>query len=118
MIKGLLAYVYRNRPVSTCNLIKGNQVLVIGDGIPEVSEANGNEVVVLSQGAFRGLAKITPLIEPDYMCNGMFGNAYIACSDSRFNDAVAKIIGAKHFHGAVPLHDWSETWENYNRNLD
>lgn len=34
----------------------------------------------------------------------MMGGCYVATSDSRFGDAVEKIIGAR-FYGAVPLHD-------------
>lgn len=34
----------------------------------------------------------------------MFGGHYGATSDSRFNDAVAKLLGHS-FYGAVPIHD-------------
>jgi len=42
---------------------------------------------------------------------GMFGGAYVATSDSRFREATG-------MYGAVALHDWYESWEQYERNLD
>lgn len=34
----------------------------------------------------------------------MFGGNYGATSDSRFNDAVSKLLGSR-FYGALPIHD-------------
>jgi hypothetical protein len=41
----------------------------------------------------------------------MAGGSYIATSDSRFREAAG-------IYAAIPLHDWCETWDEYNRNID
>lgn len=38
----------------------------------------------------------------------MFGGTYVACSDSRFSQKVAQLLGHK-FYGAVAFHDRFET---------
>ena len=43
-----------------------------------------------------------------------FGGSYIATSDSRFSEAVEEITG-QDFYGAIPLHDRTDTWANYER---
>jgi hypothetical protein len=43
--------------------------------------------------------------------SGMFGGAYVATSDSRFSEATG-------MYGAVALHDWYESWEQYDANFN
>lgn len=43
-----------------------------------------------------------------------FGGSYVATSDSRFSEAVEEITG-QDFYGAIPLHDRTDTWANYER---
>ena len=51
---------------------------------------------------------------PEGHTNWTFGGSYIATSDSRFSEAVEEITG-NDFYGAIPLHDRTDTWENYER---
>lgn len=79
-----------------------DEALVIGEGIPEVFEANGLPVLKLVKGNLPGLAKLVPAgMEGKWF---MFGGNYAATSDSRFSKAVEKITGAP-FSGALPIHD-------------
>lgn len=57
--------------------------------------------VVLVEGALN-TAKIVPVDAVGQWT--MFGGNYAACSDSRFSDAVAGILGHR-FYGAVAIHD-------------
>ena len=67
-------------------------------------------VAMLVAGNVKGTVKIVPAILND---NGMYvatrqwcmmGGNYAATSDSRFYEAIRRIIGAQ-FDGAVPIHD-------------
>jgi hypothetical protein len=62
--------------------------------------------VKLVRGAMSGIARIVP-IEVEHRCTQMGGN-YAATSDSRFSEAVEKIVGTR-FYGAVPVHDRVES---------
>jgi hypothetical protein len=60
--------------------------------------------VMLVKGNLPGTVKIVPVAELDKGSWTMFGGNYAATSDSRFNEAIEKITGAR-FYGAVPVHD-------------
>lgn len=79
-----------------------NEALVIGEGIPEVFEANGLPVLKLVKGNLPGLAKLVPADAGDKWV--MFGGNYAGTSDSRFTKAVEKITGSP-FSRALPIHD-------------
>jgi len=44
----------------------------------------------------------------------MMGGNYAATSDSRFNEAIEKLLG-HNFYGALPVHDRTETREQQNQ---
>ena len=58
--------------------------------------------VQLVEGNLPGTVKIVP--EEGKGKWTMFGGNYAATSDSRFSEAVEKIVGGR-FYGAVPVHD-------------
>ena len=58
----------------------------------------------LVPGNLGGCAKIVPDWEYQDNTWTMFGGNYAGTCDSRFNEAVEKITGAR-FYGAVPIHD-------------
>lgn len=99
---GLMVNVYRNGPnVCPLNKIQVDRVCIVNvDGPFEPRE--DCPAVELRAGSLVGIARIVP-VETDGR-HPMFGGAYVATSDSRFNAAVERIVGAR-FYGAVPLHD-------------
>lgn len=102
-MKGLIAYIYKNGNDCTNGGIssKAQEVLVTGSGIPEIFEANGLPIVELKQGHFKDTCYASPIHAPG---GGMFGGNFIYTSDSRFSEAVERIIKQR-FYGALPLHD-------------
>jgi hypothetical protein len=60
--------------------------------------------VMLVKGNMPGTVKIVPVEELDKGSWTMFGGNYAATSDSRFSQAIEKIVGGR-FYGAVPVHD-------------
>lgn len=57
----------------------------------------------------RRLVKVVPaeLVDGEWkpILGGMFGGNYAADSDSRFGEAVAKLLKVEFWSGAVPIHD-------------
>ena len=108
MPKGLIASIYKSRGQSCSNggiSTYFEEVLVVGDDIPNIFEAKGRPVVKLQKGAFDGQVVAVVLQKDGTVKDGrMFGGCYISTSDSRFSQAVRKIAGFD-FYGAVPLHD-------------
>jgi hypothetical protein len=101
MVKGLIGCVYRSKNSgSSLNVIKGDEVLIVGHGIPEIFEACDLEVVELQSNAYK-TAKCVPYGETRWT---MFGGNFVYTTDSRFNEAIERITG-KYFHGAIKLHD-------------
>ena len=60
--------------------------------------------VKLVKGNLPGTVKIVPVDELEKGSWTMFGGNYAATSDSRFSEAIEKIVGGR-FYGAVPVHD-------------
>ena len=63
--------------------------------------------VRLERGNLPGTVKIVPVAKPEGGVGPMFGGAYVATSDGRFEYAVERLLGHR-FYGAVPLHDQYE----------
>lgn len=62
----------------------------------------------LVPGHLKGTVRV--VMDPEKrpgLCGPMFGGSYVACSDSRFSEAVERMLGHR-FNGAVPLHDHYE----------
>lgn len=100
-LKGLIVSVYTDTPTQPMN------VLVIGEGIPEIFSNQGRDlpVVKLVKGNINNTAKIVPVHEDGNEIQGtMFGGSFVTTSDSRFRRAVEVITGSV-FFGAVPLHN-------------
>lgn len=70
------------------------------------------DAVTLEYGNLAGTVIAVPLNQPEGQCGPMASGAYIATSDSRFREAVEKMLGHR-FYGAIPLHDRFETWAQY-----
>lgn len=85
--------------------------------------------LLLLPGNVKGLAKVVPATETQdgewvpanstppsdgssRPLGPFMGGCYVACCDSRFDEAVEEITGMK-FNGAVPLHDRYETTQQY-----
>jgi hypothetical protein len=97
---GLIAYVYRNGPQGQLNAISADRVCIVNiEGPFEPTE--NCPAVELVAGHLYGTARI--VVAGDRH-RGSMGGAYVATSDSRFNQAVEKITGG-YFYGAVALHD-------------
>lgn len=79
-----------------------DRALVIGAGIPEIFDDAGLPVLVLMPGNLPGCAKLVPAFTGGKWT--MFGGAFGYTSDSRFHEAVERIIGCRSY-GAVPIHD-------------
>lgn len=70
-------------------------------------------IVQIVSNAF-GTIAAKPFAPVEKDCVGyMFGGCYISSSDSRFSKICEKLLGHS-FHGAVALHDRTETQKEYN----
>ena len=104
LVKGLVVYIYRNNPPTRSNMIKADEALVVGPGIPEIFEAHDRPVLELQPNSYN-TAVLRPYGHTGYV---MFGNSYAMTSDSRFVEAIRKLINTPNFYGAIPVHDWTE----------
>lgn len=117
--KGLIVSVYKPAHGDCSNggtSSWSDQVLVVGDDIPEIFEAGSLNTVQLQPGNLPGTVNavdVDRMGEPGEI-GPMFGGCYIGSSDGRFIDAVQKITGY-YPSGPVPLHDLFETQEQYDR---
>ena len=72
-----------------------------------------NAIVKLEKGAF-GTIHLIPAKPIEKGCVGyMFGGCYCASSDSRFGELIEQQFGISHWHGAIALHDRTETQKEY-----
>lgn len=116
---GLLASVYRDDFSGTRCLLKAARQVVVLNAEGPYQPDRDRPGVVLARGA--GGAGIVIALPADrdgrpLPLSGssgplMFGGAYIATSDSRFGEAVRGLGGPS--HAAIPLHDWQESWQEY-----
>lgn len=108
---GLIISVYRNPDGDfTKGGISSKSTELYLENVHGPSTGNGRPVAYLVKGNISGTAKIVPAemtddgkVQPTNQWTMMGGN-YGATSDSRFSEAVERIIGHK-FYGAVPIHD-------------
>jgi hypothetical protein len=119
-IKGLRCSIFRSDYRSLNQLLTDfKNVTLVGPEIEAVGgavfEPNADAPAVKLKVRNIGGIIVTaePVDKPDGMCGPMAGGTYIATSDSRFSQAIERITGSR-FYGAIPLHDYFETWENYN----
>lgn len=93
---------------------KSNTCYIESDeGWIEESRVPQDQIVKLELGAF-GTIHLVPIKEiPNGNVGYMFGGCYVATSDSRFSKLVEKLLGVRSWHGAVALHDRTETQEEY-----
>lgn len=80
----------------------------------QVHPDHRDKAVVLEEGNLSGTVIVVPVSAPSGVthCGPMASGAYVASSDSRFREAVEKLLGHR-FYGALPLHDRYETWGQY-----
>ena len=72
-----------------------------------------DKIVKLVEGAF-GTIHLEPVKPVEKNCVGyMMGGCYVSTSDGRFSKMVEKLLGVRSWHGAVALHDRTETQEDY-----
>lgn len=83
------------------------------DGYIEEEKVPQDQIVKLVHGAFGSiiLEPVQPV--PNGRVGYMFGGCYVASSDGRFSKLIKEFTG-KDFYGAIPLHDRTETQEDYN----
>lgn len=120
-VKGLRCDIYRGTYRSINQLLTDfKQVTLVGTDIDAVGGAvfeptPDAPAVRLNVRSFASgtIVNAEPVDQPDAMCGPMAGGSYIATSDSRFSQVIELHTGAR-FYGAIPLHDYFETWENYN----
>ena len=111
---GLIVEVFRCQPPSRCNMIKGNEILVVGPGIPEIfasetvdiiTGARTSRPVYVLEVGHGNCAQLRPANHKGWV---MFGASFAYTSDSRFLEAVRALIKTPNFRGAIPIHDWTE----------
>jgi hypothetical protein len=127
---GLIVSIYRDRKMPDCSAgglsSRVDEVTLVNvegpfDPTPERPAA------LLVKGNGEGIAKVVEAVleYPGEQESGgtgyvarkdgvgpSMGGCYVATSDSRFTQAVERIVGGR-FYGAVPLHDRYETAEQY-----
>ena len=110
---GLLVHVYRrrDRDCTNCGVAaKSDRLLVIGDG-DTPPDTLSLPVMVLQQHE-PGAVSLRPLEGDPYGGIGPMAGGNYAVGDSKFNEAVEKLLGTK-FYGAVAIHDRFESEELY-----
>lgn len=122
VVKGLRCDIYRGSYRSKNNMLGHvGEVTLVG---PEIDAVGGNvfeptadaPAVRLVLRNMRGpIVHAEPVDKPEGLCGPMAGGSFIETSDSRFDEAIRKLLGHE-FYGAVTLHDYFETWEQYQRN--
>lgn len=82
-----------------------DELLIVGEGIPEIFSAReGEPVLKLEKGPMNTVrAKLLPEFAPEGKC-AMSGGAFVSTTDSRFSEAIEKLLGHG-FYGAIALHD-------------
>jgi hypothetical protein len=119
---GLIVEIYRGSYNSSANVFKNVSRLVITNlegpfepsaEMPAAIMEKGNlgTIIITPDMAF---AQDNGITEFD-MSKGllMYGGTYASTSDSRFHEKVRALGGTGHV--AIPIHDFFESWENYNR---
>lgn len=110
---GLTVSVFHN-PLGDCTnngiSSQDTDLLLVNVSGPTDNHHMGYKKAMLVKGNVRGCVKVVPAVwaeigewipDPRWC---MMGGNYAATSDSRFHEAVRKIIGAESY-GAVPIHD-------------
>lgn len=83
------------------------------DGWIEEDRVPKSAIVELVDNAF-GTVCLQPIKPVESNEVGyMMGGCYVSSSDSRFSKMVEKKLGVRSWHGAVALHDRTETQEMY-----
>lgn len=110
-MKGLLAWIYKEGGRDSSNFglsSRCDKVVIVGKGIPEISEASDDcPAVEIVERIVIGKPYLTAYpvkAAPQHQTLYMFGGCFIWSCDSRFRDISEY---------PVPLHDRSETWEQY-----
>ena len=103
---GLTVYVYKHGGYDgTLDGISGKaQMLTLTNVDGPFAPTEKCPAAKLVQGAFPGTVVIKPDAPGDEKKWWMAGGNFAATSDSRFWQAIEKIIGAR-FYGAVAIHD-------------
>lgn len=113
-MKALIIEVYKHNGEDFSNggiTSRFNELLLVcDDGYIDIDEDNPPENLVVFEDRFmfgERCGYIRPYAEhPEDRTPYMAGGAYAASSDSRFSEMVG-------IYGAVPVHDRTETWEEY-----
>ena len=109
---GLNIDVYRNGSDSTNGGASANCKSICVVNIPGPFKPDHNKPAFKLVEGNLGTAVLKPLYEPKNMMGPCMGGNYGGTSDSRFGEAVEKILGHG-FYGAIPIHDRFDTWEAY-----
>lgn len=104
---GIYADIYRGTYDSERNRFYGKKELIIVNAQGPFTPRDGDSVAMICSNA-NGSVAIRPakLVNDQWVAEtyGMNGGTYASASDSRFSDAVEKILGFR-FYGAVAIHD-------------
>tara|TARA_R100001082_G_scaffold110002_1_gene88601 strand:+ start:1524 stop:1850 length:327 start_codon:yes stop_codon:yes gene_type:complete len=104
---GLFIYIYKDNLGDCTNngisskKIKGLTITNINGPFKPCKDYPAAKLI-LQKFSFGNSVKI--VAEKDINKHTMFGGNYGATSDSRFNEAIKKMLG-HNFYGAIPIHD-------------
>lgn len=106
MKKGLLVFVYTSPQIGDCTangISRYNTTLIlIGEGVPEISEGTEYNTVVLKKKYVAGeYLYCVPFKQPKGLNGPMMGGNFIYSCDSRFRE-ICKY--------PIPIHDRFEQW--------
>lgn len=111
-MKGMILDVFRSKILGNCSndgiSSRVNEVLLVGEGIPEIFEANNERpaVKLVKRNFVSGpYYHAEPLEKREGMNGPMFGGTFIFTTDSRVRSITAY---------PIPLHDRFEKWETKN----
>ena len=109
---GLHVNVYRNGSDCTNGGKSANCEWICVVNIDGPFEPDESAPAFMLEEGNLGTAVLRPVDGPENMMGPCMGGNYGGTSDSRFSEAVAKILGHS-FYGAIPIHDRFDTWEAY-----
>ena len=104
-MKGMICYILRAKDTIDCSLNgisnRFNEVLLIGDNVPKIFNANGKRPLVKLENHYKNLLRAVPCADDPIFYNYAMGGCFIWSTDSRFPS-----------NYPIPLHDRDMSKEN------
>lgn len=103
---GMIVSIYRDDYDSSLNVFNGVRTVTVVNVPGPFEPTPDRPAARLDRNAFGNPILVPDVSTSEGMTPYMFGGTFAATSDSRWRESVG-------IYGAVPIHDRSETWDDY-----